>query len=225
MGFFNRLFARNILYYPGCLTKFVLEDIMNNYRNILDQINIDFITLKEKEVCCGSPVLNAGYEQDFDELKRKNLQLFDEHGVKKIIVNCPACYHIFSKHYNFKVEHITQTILKKIDYFDMRFNEKITYHDPCHLGRYSDIYGEPRKILKKIGFKVVELEKNKQDSLCCGGGGGLKANYSGMANKIAKNILKNVKTKKLITTCPMCYAHFKENAKDVEILELSEVLI
>ena len=177
MGFFNRLFARNILYYPGCLTKFVLKDIVDNYRNILDQMNIDFITLKEKEVCCGSPVLNAGYEQDFDDLKRKNLQLFDEHGVKKIIVNCPSCYHIFSKYYNLKVEHITQTILKNIDYFDMRFNEKITYHDPCYLGRYSGIYEEPRKILRKIGFKVVELEKNKQDSLCCGGGGGLKVKH------------------------------------------------
>jgi len=225
MGFFSKLFARNILYYPGCLTKFVLKGVMDNYTNILEQINIDVITLKENEICCGSPVLNAGYEQDFEDVKRKNLDLFDEHGIRKIIVNCPACYHIFSKHYNLKVEHITQTILKKIDYFDKKFNEKITYHDPCHLGRYCDIYEEPRKILRKLGFKVIELEKNRQDALCCGGGAGLKGNYPKLASTIAKNIFKKVKTKKLITTCPMCYAHFKENAKDIEILELSEVLI
>lgn len=225
MGFFSRLFARNILYYPGCLTKFVLKDIMNNYMNILDQINIDYITIKEKEVCCGSPVINAGYEQDFEDLKKKNLKLFDEHGIKKIIVNCPACYHIFSKYYNLKVEHITQTILKKIDYFDRKFNEEITYHDPCHLGRYCNVYEEPRKILRKLGFKLIELEKNKEDSFCCGAGGGLKGNHPELANKIAKNILSKVKTKKLITTCPLCYAHFKENAENIKVLELSKVLV
>jgi Fe-S oxidoreductase len=76
-----------------------------------------------------------------------------------------------------------------------------------------------------LGFKVIELEKNKKDSFCCGAGGGLKGNRPELANNIAKNILDNVKTKKLITTCPMCYAHFKENSKDIQVLELSEVLV
>jgi Fe-S oxidoreductase len=131
--------------------------------------------------------------------------------------------------YGLNVEHITQTVLKNLHRFDKNkfAGEKITYHDPCHLGRYSDIYDEPRKILEYLGYEVIELKDNKEKSLCCGGGGGLRGHDLATAKKIAKLRLKEVKTKRIISPCPMCYAHLKESAKDtdIEVIEFSEVLI
>lgn len=224
--FLGGLTNRNVLYYPGCLSKFAQVDIANNYLKILRFLGMNVITLKDFELCCGLPALNAGYKEDFNNLKEKNLKLFKEHGVGKIITNCPACYYVFSKEYKMDTEHITQLLVKYVNQFRKWYdNEKVTYHDPCYLGRGSGIYDEPRKILKEIGFEVIEFDRNRNHSFCCGGGGGLKTNSPTIANEIAKERLRQCKTKKIITTCPMCYAHLKENAQGIEVLELSEVLI
>jgi Fe-S oxidoreductase len=214
----------NTLYYPGCLTHHALPKIEKNYEKVLRALGIDFIFLPGFS-CCGSPVTHAGYEKDFEKLKEKNNNFFKKYGVSRIITNCPACYKVLSG-YGLEVEHITQTVWKGIGKIKMKHKGEITYHDPCHLGRHSNIYDEPRNILKAIGFDVVELQGNRGDSMCCGAGGGLKTNYPKLSGNIADNLLKRVRTKKLVTPCPMCYAHFKENApKGLEILEFSEVLV
>lgn len=220
----DKLNFGNTLYYPGCLTHFALPDIERNYDKILRILGTEFIFLPEFN-CCGSPVTHAGYKDDFQNLRGKNMDFFKKYGINKIITNCPACFKVLSG-YGLKVEHITQTIWGKIGKIKAKHDEKITYHDPCHLGRHSGIFDEPRDILKAIGFEVIELHENKEGSMCCGAGGGLKTNYPGLSNKLACNVLKRVKTKKLVTPCPMCYAHFKENApKGLQVLEFSEVLL
>ncbi len=220
----EKLNSGNTLYYPGCLTHHVLPDIEKSYESVLRTLGIGFIILPEFN-CCGSPVTHAGYDKDFENLKRKNMEFFRKYSIRKIITNCPACYRVLSD-YGLKVEHITQTILESIEKIKIRYTGKITYHDPCHLGRQSGIYNEPRSILKAIGFEVVEMQNSMDSSMCCGGGGGLKTNHPKLANRIAHDALKQVKTKRLITPCPMCYAHFKENApKGLEIMEFSEVLV
>jgi len=226
MGILDRFLSRNTLYYPGCLTKFVLKDIKQNYIKILTDLGIDFIQLKSDELCCGSPALNAGYKDDFENLMEKNQKLFNEHAVSKIITNCPACYYIFLNYYNIKIEHITETIWKHIQKLELKDyqEESITYHDPCHLGRHSRIFNEPRLILEALNFKVVELMPNKLNSICCGAGAGLKTNAPKLSAKIAKNLLSRVKTRKLITTCPMCYAQLKDKDENIEVLELSQVI-
>lgn len=224
LKFIEKLFARNVLYYPGCLTHFAAKDLEENYKKILSKIGIDFIMIPEF-VCCGSPALNAGYKEDFEVLVKKNKELFKKYGVKKIITNCPGCYHIFKTYYDINVEHITVTISKNLKKITTKKEGKISYHDPCHLGRKSNIYDEPRNILRHIGFEVVELEDNRENALCCGGGAGLKTNYPELASSIAKKRLSQAKTKKIITTCQLCYKHLKENAKDIEVYELSEVLV
>lgn len=215
----------NTLYYPGCLTRYAAPELMEKYEQILNKLGINFITLPEQEFCCGSPVIHAGYKPDFDMLVKKNKELFKKYSINKIITNCPACYFIFTKYYSpITVEHITQTIWINKNKLKIKKYDEISYHDPCHLGRHSNIYDEPRKILEKLGFTVVELEDNKQRSLCCGAGAGLKANNPDLANKIAKKRLLQCKTKKLVTPCPLCYKHLKENAKEIEVFELSEVI-
>lgn len=224
---FTKIFTgSNTLYYPGCLTKFALPEIFDNYKNILRNLNIDFITLDNDDFCCGSPVLNAGYSDDFYQLKKKNYDFFKKYGIGKIITNCPACYHMFKTHYpDIEVEHTIQVIHKEMSKLNPKFSDEVTYHDPCHLGRKSNIYKEPRAILKRLGFTVQEFDESFKNSLCCGGGGGLINNFPEISNKIAKLRISQSKTKKIITPCPMCYKHMKNNSKCAEIVEFSEVLI
>ena len=89
----------NVLYYPGCLTKFASKELEDNYKKILKKIGIDFIQLKDMEVCCGSPVLNSGHKKEAIDLAQKNLNIFKQHSVIKIITSCPACFKTFSKDY------------------------------------------------------------------------------------------------------------------------------
>lgn len=224
--FLERFTSKNVLYYPGCTAKYVLKNLENNYTNILKRLGIEFITLKQ-EFCCGSPVVSAGFPEDFNNVIDKNLEVFKNHEISKIITSCPNCYNTFLRHYNFKVEHITQTIWKNIEKLKLRsFNDKITYHDPCYLGRYSNIYDEPRYILKALGFEIVESKKTRENTLCCGAGSNLRSNAPKISSKIAKLRFKDLPTKKLITCCPLCYLHLKENApQEIEVLELSQVLL
>ncbi len=208
---------KNILYYPGCLTKLVLKQEVENYRRILNKIGVNFIMLPN-EVCCGLPALNAGYESDAIKLARKNLQLFRQHNIRKIITNCPACYRTFSDYkemlpaWDIEVEHIAKTLLAYLKKMDIQYTTRYTatYHDPCYLGRKSGIYEEPREILKLLGYNIVEMKNNKENALCCGACGGLKMNNPELAKKIAKKIIegaKNVGVSKIITTCPLCFSH------------------
>lgn len=234
IGSFLKNLGKNTVYYPGCLTRYVLQGEFENYKKILEYLKVDFLLLPEIN-CCGSPVLNAGYEQEARKLARKNLEAFKKHNVKKIITNCPACFKVLSKEYksmlpdwNIEVEHVITTILSYLKKRDIQLEprEKITYHDPCHLGRHLGIYDEPREILKRLGFKLVEMRHNKEKALCCGGGAGLRTNNPKLANKIAQARIgeaKNTGVKKLVTPCPLCFAHLAENS-DIEVLEFSQVI-
>ena len=239
MKILDKILGGNILYYPGCLTKFVGKDLKENYEKILRTVGIDFIELKEKEVCCGSPALNTGYKKTAEDLARKNYHVFKEHRVTKIISNCPACYKTFSQDYplllkewDIKVEHASQTIYRAIQEGKLKLKKKIekivTFHDPCYLGRYMGIYEEPRKILEFIGCKIVEMKFNRKNSFCCGGGGGVQSNYSELANSIAKERIQQAletKAEILVTTCPLCYYHLKRNSQEIQVFELSQLLV
>jgi len=233
----NMLLDTNTLYYPGCLNKYVTKRISHNYETILQKAGINFIKLSGTELCCGSPALNAGYSQDFKELAQKNYNLFKERGIKKIITPCPACYYIFGKKYaetlenwDITVEHATQTIHKALNdgrlKIKMKIKEKVTYHDPCHLGRRSRVYEEPREIIQMLGYEIVEMKDNKKKAMCCGAGGGLKNNNPELSQQIMNRRIKQAKElriKKIITPCSMCYKQLRNS--EIEIKELSEVVV
>lgn len=231
MGLINWLsnIGNATLYYPGCLTKGVLKDEFNNYKEIFNILGIDYILLPETEFCCGLPVLNGGYKKDFRELAQKNFELFKKYNVKKIITNCPSCYHTFKEIYpkilvgwQIEVEHATVTILRALEKKGMKNNfiskEQVSYHDPCHLGRYSGIYEEPRKIIQILGGEILELKNNRENALCCGGGGGLRANFSDVSKEIAKKRIESlpVEFKKIIAPCPLCYLNLKSATEKSE---------
>jgi heterodisulfide reductase subunit D len=239
MGLFKKLFrTENILYYPGCLIKFVGTDLEDNYKKILSLAGVDFIQLHDLELCCGSPVLNSGHRKEAEEIAEKNLKAFREHGITKIITSCPACYKTFAndypnlvKNWGIEVEHITKTINRAIKKGKLTPNEissDVTYHDPCHLGRHCGIYEEPREIIRASGAKLKEMRLSREYAVCCGAGSGVKSNYPLLANAIAKEraeMAKETKAKFIITTCPMCYYNLRENASGIEVMELSELFI
>jgi len=223
------------------MEKFVLKNLQENYEKILRKCGIDFIKLKDLEVCCGSPVLNAGYFIDFETLAKKNYKTFKEHGVKKIITPCPACFKTFKLEYPkvvngfyIEVEHVTQTIWNAIKNGKLKLRKvkkpaKITYHDPCHLGRYCGVYKEPREILKALGYELVEMKFNRENGWCCGSGGGLRANYPELSEEIVKervNQALQTKAQFLVTCCPLCSACLKDVTKEkkLKLRELSELI-
>ncbi len=240
MAILDKILGGNTLYYPGCLTKFVAKDLEEKYEKLLRQNGIDFITLSELELCCGSPALKAGYSAEFKETAQKNLKIFKDHGVTKIITNCPACFMVLKKYYrevlgkdwDIKVEHISQTIKNSKFFENWKLKiensdrEAVTYHDPCHLGRQMGVYDEPRAVIEGLGYQIEEMELNRKNSFCCGGGGGVQSNEPDLANKIAQDRIKQAQktgAKTLCTACPLCYLHLKENAQDIKVKELSEL--
>lgn len=238
MNLINKIFKGNTLYYPGCATKFAAPFLIEKYEKILKGIGIDYIKLNDLELCCGSPALNAGYGKDFYDLAKKNLQIFKDHSVKKIITNCPACFKVFKNDYkeilgdewNIEVQHIVVTLIEQLKNKKINLknqNITVTYHDPCHLGKQSKIFDEPREVLAKAGVKIKEMKFSKDKSFCCGGGGGVKSNNKEAANKIAAERLamaNETGMNILITPCPMCYLNLKENSQQMEIKEFAEMI-
>ncbi len=229
----RKVLSRNTLYYPGCVLKHAAPELDQNYREILKKLKIDHIVIEEF-VCCGSPVLASGYKEDFENLKKKNIELLDRYGISKIITPCPGCARMFIQDYKLgdegiEVIHMTQLLAKKLEKINDLFKKgkaaKVTYHDPCHLGRHLGVYDDPRKVIIAAGYGLEEFERSRNKAVCCGAGAGMKANFPEIANKIAKEKFSNVKTKLITTSCALCYLHLKENApKEFEVKELSELI-
>lgn len=230
MGFFDKLLAGNVLYYPGCSTKFVAKDVEKKYKEFLNKMGIDFIQLADLEKCCGSPMLNAGYKDDFKKLAEENLKIFKERGISKIITNCPGCYLHFSKIYpeylgddwDIEVEYFLVELWNLVEAGKVKLKQKdgsVTYHDPCHIGRAIGIYDIPRKILEASGYELKEMELNKEYSLCCGAGGTANINAEETSKKMADERLRMANetgADMLTSPCVLCTYQFdshNENKK------------
>ena len=235
MGIMNWLLGGNTLYYPGCLTKSAIKDNLENYKEIFNRLGIDFIMLPNEEVCCGLPVMNAGYKKEAKNLANKNFQKFKKNGIKKIITNCPSCYHMFKEEYpkfipewNIEIEHATQTIFNalKSQGFNKQINirENVTYHDSCHLGRYCGIYEEPREVIEMLGGNIIEMKHNRKNALCCGAGAGVRANFPELAKDIAKHRLKEipVQAEVIISACSLCASNLNSGIDKENSLVKSE---
>ena len=211
-GFFGKT-----LYYPGCTTHYKLPHLEERYKEILKKLGIKFVMLENLN-CCGLPVLNAGYKVDFEELKEKNYRLLKKNGISRIIVNCPECYHFLKEEYGLNVVHISQLLAKNKEMIKFKEEGEAAYHAPCYFTRYSKV-DKPIEVIEKTGIEINQVCRE-----CCGAGGNFKQNFPKQADQVAKLRLSKVNAKKLITPCPNCYMHFKENAKEHEIIELSEVI-
>jgi len=227
-----------ILYFPGCYPSYDprLKKVARATVNILNQAGVDFGILGLKENCCGESIRKTGDEELFTRLAKENIKTFVDNGVKKILVNSPHCYHTFKNEYpefmvNFEVVHITQFLFELINEgkieFTKEYGKKVTYHDPCYLGRHNGIYDEPREAIKKIpGLKLIEMPESREDSLCCGGGGGRIWMETPKGERFSDLRIEQaieVGVEVLVTACPYCITNFEDSRLTLEDSEATEI--
>ena len=229
------------LYFPGCYLCYDprLMNVARATADILNQAGTEFGILGARESCCGESIRKTGDEELFKRLARENITTFIESGVKKILVSSPHCYHTFRNEYpefmvNFEVVHIAQFALELILKGELDitkpYGKKVTYHDPCYLGRHNGIYDEPREALKRIpGLELIEMAESLDDSLCCGGGGGRIWMETPKGERFSDlRIMQAVEAgaEILVTSCPYCITNFEDsrlNLEDSDVLEIKDI--
>lgn len=213
----------DILYFTGCLPYFDILfsplkvdtlDIARSTVKILNKLGISPVVMPN-EVCCGHDLLWNGDDMA-EKLASINVRNIEDTGAKKVIFSCPECYRTFKLDYpefvdfDFELMHISEFLSEKIDKIELSpVKEKVTYHDPCRLGRHLGIYDAPRVILEEAAKDFVELPSNRENSLCCGTSGW--TNCDMLSEQIREERLgecMNVNANTLITSCPKCLIHF-----------------
>lgn len=230
-----------LLYFVGCTSSYREQNVAIATVEILNSLNIKFKILKN-EFCCGSPVYMTGQTQKAKKIAEKNIEIFKDSGIEKIITSCAGCYRTlkdtYPKKFGFdhgiEVIHLPEFLLDKLNSGTLKFNNqinmKITYHDPCHIGRHMGIYDTPREILKKIpGIELVEMRRNRHNAWCCGSGGGVRSAFKDLsafaANERIEEVTKTA-AEAIVSCCPFCLNQFKTHIKNNEIkaLDISELV-
>ncbi|PPD58924.1 (Fe-S)-binding protein [Dehalogenimonas etheniformans] len=235
--------ATEYLFFPCCVTSYdpAMKNVARATAKVLSAAGVDFGIL-EGAVCCGESARKAGDEALFQQLAGKNTSLFNEKGVRKIIVNSPHCFNTLTRDYpeidaHFEIVHTSQLFAELIREGRIKLSKNaertVTYHDPCYLGRHSGIYDLPRNTIADIGANLVEIEPAKADALCCGGGGGriwmdTPRDERFCEERLKQALLTGADT--LITACPYCLSNFKDTALNqsvtdqIAIMDLSELI-
>ena len=227
-----------VLYFVGCYLSYDprMKKVAAATADLLHRAGVDFGILGSRESCCGESIRKTGSEEVFKRLARENIKTFIDNGVRKILVSSPHCYHTFKNEYpefmvNFEVIHMSQYLLELIRDGRLRLEgeylKRVTYHDPCYLGRHNGVYDAPRELLKTAnGLELVEMESFRQGSLCCGGGGGRiwmdtprEERFSDIRLKQAREVGARV----LATACPYCITNFEESRLNLEYEDMIEV--
>jgi len=233
-----------ILYFVGCYFSYDprLKKVAVATAEILNKAGVDFGILGTRESCCGESIRKTGGEEVFRVLARENIKTFIDHGVKKILVSSPHCYHTLANEYpefmvNFEVVHISQFLAELLNQGRLEltgeYKKKVTYHDPCYLGRHNGIYDEPREVLRKVpGLELTEMSDTRQNSLCCGGGGGRIWMDTPKGERFSDLRLQQageVKAEVLATCCPYCITNFEDSKlnmerEGLEIKDITEII-
>ena len=227
-----------ILYFPGCYLCYDprLKKVARATAKILNRAGVDYGILGSKENCCGESIRKTGDEELFKRLARENIKTFIDNGVKKILVSSPHCYHTFKNEYpdfrvNFEVVHISQYLFELVSEgrleLPQAYGKKVTYHDPCYLGRHNGIIDEPRKLLKKIqGLELIEMPDAMENSLCCGGGGGriwMETPKGERFSDLRVEQALGAGAEVLATSCPYCISHFEESLLGLENSDAAQI--
>ena len=217
-----------VAFFVGCVASFfpLVQKIPLAFVAILNKTEVDFTLLGGEEWCCGFPLIGAGMRKEAEVLIQHNLQTVKEKGVKEVVFACPSCYHTWKEEYKADVEifHSTQFIKRLIDEGKITLKEKkirVTYHDPCDLGRASGVYEAPRAILRSIpGVELVEMTNNREQCKCCGGGGNLEMVDQELSAALAQEKINQIQAtgaETVITACQQCVRTILTTARRKEI--------
>jgi len=222
-----------ILYYAGCFNSYFYPEVSRATAGLLSKAGVEVAYLGDNEVCCGNHSFLDGQTNVGEKQASILLNSIDKSGAKTVVTSCSSCYRAFKTDYAerygklpFDVLHITEYLSKLIENrkitFGREIKKKVSYHDPCSLGRRFRIFEEPREIIKAIpGSQYVEMQNNRAWSWCCGGG--MSVNYFAteeLATWSAQQRLKEAAeagVEALVTTCPHCMANFRRAAKQAEL--------
>ncbi len=222
----------DVLYWVGCAGAFDQkgQTIARSFSKILNHAGVNFAVLGNKESCTGDSARRAGNEYLFAMMAEANVETLNKAKVKKIVTTCPHCMHTLKNEYpqfggNYEVVHHTEFIetLKKenkLKLTDAAETKKITFHDPCYLGRHNSVFEAPRENIKMLGQSYIELERSGSDSFCCGAGGAQmwKEEESG-DEPVRQNRMKEVQDSGadiVCTSCPFCLTMMRDAANELE---------
>ena len=214
-----------MIYFRGCTAREKETSIADATEKLLKLAGVDYKIL-EDEKCCGSVLMRTGFVEEAQEQIEKNKEALSG---ETILTSCAGCYKTLKQDYGgLDVIHISQFLNQLIEEKKLNFNKKdliVTYHDSCHLGRHCEVFDEPREVISSVA-DLVEMENNRENSLCCGAGGGVKSAYPEVANQMATSRINQAKDTDcdiLLTSCPFCKLNLKND--ELEVLDITEFLI
>lgn len=230
------------LYYVGCAGSYDASNqkVVKDTIMLLKKAGVSFAVMGKTEKCNGDPIRRFGDEYTFFEIAIENIANMNQYEFDKVVTHCPHCLHTIGKEYAkfddgaFETVHHTELLFELVRSGKIKpesnVNEKLTFHDPCYLGRHHGEYDAPREILKSIpGIELTEMEQNKDKALCCGMGGGNMWYELDEGKHLAENRLEQIGAKevpKLATSCSYCMINFnssKGTVKSTEELEVEDV--
>ena len=236
-----------ILFWVGCAGSFDdrAKKITKAFVKILNKAQIDFAVLGTEESCTGDPAKRSGNEFLFQMQAMTNIEVLNAYDVKRIVTTCPHCFNTLKNEYpglggKYEVIHHTQLLKSLLNEGKLTVEggsfrgKKITFHDPCYLGRANNIYEAPRVLIKKLEAELVEMKRCKQNGLCCGAGGAQMFKEPENGNKD----INSERTEEALATqpdiiaagCPFCNTMMsdgikaKEKEQDVKVLDIAEMI-
>ncbi len=237
----------DILYWVGCAGAFDdrYKKVSRSFAKLLNHAGVNYAVLGKEESCTGDAAKRAGNEMLFQMQALNNIAILNGYGIKKIVCTCPHCFNTLKNEYpdlggNYEVLHYTTYLEELIDQGKLKIDKsllndkRITYHDPCYLGRANSIYDAPRNVLGKLGGNFSELKRHKSKALCCGAGGAQMFKEAEKGNKevYAERTDEIIESKAEIvaTACPFCMVmltdgiKFRDQQQQIKNLDLAELL-
>ncbi|MBN1106981.1 MAG: (Fe-S)-binding protein [Deltaproteobacteria bacterium] len=230
-----------VIFFVGCVASFfpMAQKIPASMARIMERAEVDFTILGGEEWCCGFPLIGAGMPDRVKALMEHNMEKVDKVGAKSIVFTCPSCYHTWTHLYRppgVKLYHASQMLDEMIREGRISLKEikaKVTYHDPCDLGRNSGVFEEPRQVLKAIpGLQLVEMASNRQLSTCCGGGGNVEMVNPELSAKVAQMKLQAIAdtgADMVVSSCQQCLRTIATRARrqkmDLVVKDLTELVL
>lgn len=230
----------DVVYFTGCVSAYfpMAQKIPMALVEIMRSAGVDFTLLGYEEWCCGFPLLSAGLQDHINEVVEHNLGAVRQKGARKAVFACPSCYRMWKEYYppEFEISHTTQFLKELISSERLPLHNidlTVTYHDPCDLGRGSNEYEAPRDVIRSIpGVKLVEMEHNRENCICCGGGGSLEIFDPGLSSAIAGTKIDEIMrtgARTVVSSCQQCvrvinnYVRRNKIALDVmDIVQLTQ---
>lgn len=223
----------DVLYFVCCSAAYDMrnQEMAKAMASLLDKMGIEYATLGSEEWCCGDHILRLGEKGLFEELAEHNVELFKKFNAEKIVVLSPHCYNTFRNDKPYKdaglnIQHYTQFLAEAIEKGKLEtsktIKKRVTYHDPCFLGKRNNIYDAPRQILQSInGLELVEMKRTRQNSFCCGGGAGRVWTEEAVPEKrpsverLKEALALDVEV--IATACPFCITTLEDAAKVLDV--------